>query len=113
MFQTYDQYVRPSDDINPEHFQEVRDELHLTSLTVSDAASPRLVEWLAGAPQREVATYSERWMTFSRHQEAIFATLRNDQLRWSDQVELLSELRGNFEAAFGESEGNAAWASEP
>lgn len=108
VFQTYSQYVQPSERIRPEHFEEVRTELGLEDLKISSDSNPALVEWLAGAPAREAATYSDRWMNVSRHHITTYAELRDLRTRWPRRVELLEGLHAEVRIAIGDAGG---WAN--
>lgn len=105
VFQTNDQYVQPSERIAAAHFEEVRTELGLQDLRMTNSASPALVNWLAGAPHREATTYSDRWMNFSRHEINTFADLRQPTTRWPRRLKLLQGLHRNVTEALGYAEG--------
>ncbi|MFF0270018.1 hypothetical protein [Kribbella sp. NPDC004536] len=107
VFQTHNQYVQPSERIRADHFEEVRLELGLEDLLMTDQANPALVEWLSGAPHREAGTYSGRWMEFSRHEVATFAQLRDKRLRWRPRVAYLEGLHAAVVEAYGEA---GSWA---
>jgi hypothetical protein len=103
VFQTRSQYVQPSERIREGRFEEVRAELGFEDLQLTADANPMLVEWLSTTPHREAAKYSERWMSYSRHQVDIFAQLRKPDLRWRARIAALEALRESVETAFGES----------
>lgn len=101
VFQTNDQYVQPSERIAANHFEEVRTELGLQDLRITNSASPALVDWLAGAPHREATTYSDRWMNISRREVYTFAELRKPTTRWPRVRELLEGLHRRVEEELG------------
>jgi hypothetical protein len=105
VFQTYDQYVQPSERIAADHFEEVRTELGLQDLRMTNSAAPALVKWLAGAPHRESTTYSKRWMNFSRHKVDTFAELRVPTTRQTRRFELLEGLHRDVEEQLGRAGG--------
>ncbi|HEX4701629.1 MAG TPA: hypothetical protein VH352_05820, partial [Pseudonocardiaceae bacterium] len=92
IFQTYDQYVLPSERINADHFQEVRKELGFTDLVITGSQNRNLVEWLSGTVHREAPKFAARWMDFGRHQIDDYAHLRNEQLRWHERIRRLEHL---------------------
>lgn len=92
VFQTYSQYVLPSERIKPQYFEEVRTELGFEDLQITDSANPQLVDWLTDTVHREAVSKSRRWMEFGRHQIDIYAQLRRDSLSWPEQKDLVEEL---------------------
>lgn len=92
IFETHDQYVLPSERINPEHFEEVRVELGFDDLKITSSPNPKLVEWLSGVVHKEAAQKSQRWMDFGRHRIDVYAQLRRDNLSWPEQKSLVEEL---------------------
>jgi hypothetical protein len=101
VFQTHNQYVLPSERIDLNHFEEVRTELGMEDLEITDQANPALVKWLQGTPHVQAEIYSDRWMTYTRQFVATFETLRNERLRWRDVVAELQVLHDNVRAQFG------------
>jgi len=55
------QYVLPRAPIDFDHFNEVRNELGYTDLSLSEDPSPRLVQALTSSLPREAARYAARW----------------------------------------------------
>lgn len=102
IFQTHSQYVQPSERVRPDHFEEVREELGLADLQLTDSANPALVGWLAGAPAREGPAYSDRWMEFSRHLLPTFGQLREQALPWPNRLEIMGQLHRLVIGHFGQ-----------
>ena len=101
IFQNRHQYVQPSERIRADHFEEVRNELGLADLELTDSANPALIEWLSGAPPREAGSYSDRWMTLGRHALSVFARLRQPDVAWHDRRLLLEQLHRTVTTNFG------------
>lgn len=105
IFQTDHQYVQPSDRVAPAHFEEVRTELGLADLELTDKANPRLIDWLSKTPPRRAETYSDVWMTRGRHELSVYAQMRQTDLPWSERYELLKSLRDDVAAQFEDDDG--------
>lgn len=102
VFQTHDQYILPNERVRTDHFDEVRRDLGLQDLRMTEDASPALVQWLSGAPHREAKAYSERWLTFTRHQIRRFVELRRPELSLTGRLTQLEELHQEVEQHFDE-----------
>ncbi len=100
IFQTHNQYVQPSERVDVEHFEEVRSELGLADLQLTDSANPALIDWLSKTPPQQAEAYSDTWMTRGRHALPIYTQLRQTDLAWPARHLLLQELHEDVAAHF-------------
>lgn len=92
IFQTHDQYVLPSERIELELFDAVRNELSFDDLVISSSRNDNLVTWLSGAVLREARKFASRWAEFGRHHVELYRQLRDDEAHWSTRTTWLESL---------------------
>lgn len=77
VIEVHEQYVLPVAEIDPAHFDEVRDELAYTTLRLSDGPAERLIQSLRDALPRFAVTTADRWAEVGSRFVDQYAILRD------------------------------------